>query len=143
MRKSISLLALLILSYSAKAQIDAIKRMNIFVETHFNSTDSINGSDSLYLEVLKEPQMLIELTDTNNITTFNVKLGTTFGGSEIFEKTFDFNNIGEFQDGTSYIRQGNYVRILLGKYPVFSAYHAQVMATVNGSQQSAVTSSGQ
>lgn len=142
MKKLATLLAGTLFTILLPAQ--TVSHMDVFIQTHFNQVDSINGNDTLHLtEVIKEPQMFVILSDTNDITAFSIKLGTTFGGSDILERTFDFGNEGEFQDGTSYTREGNYVRILLGKYATFPAYHAQVRATVNGSQQSVVTFSGQ
>lgn len=144
MRKLTTLFALLVLSVTLQAQNNSIQHMDVFVQTHFNQTDSINGNDTLHLtEVLKEPQMFVVLSDTNNITSFSVKLGTTSGGNDILDKTFSFSEEGQFQDGTSYTRDGNYVRLFLGKYATLPAYHAQVRATVSGSQQSAITFSGE
>lgn len=141
MRKLISLFAGLMLSFFAQAQTNAIHHMDVFIQTHFTQINQ--GDTAITTEVQKEPQMFIELSDTNDITSFTVKLGSTSGGNDIIEKTFTFNEEGEFQDGTSYSRDGIYVRLYLGKYATLPNYYAQVRATVGGSQQSAVTFSGQ
>lgn len=130
MKTILTLLAGLLFGFAANAQ--TISHMDVFVQTHF--------SDST---ILKEPQMFVVLNDTANITSFTVKLGTTNGGNDILDKIFIFGTEGEFQDGTSYSRDGKYVRLYLGKYATLPAYYAQVRATVSGSQQSAVTFSGE
>ena len=141
MKKLISLFAGVMLSYFAQAQTNAIHHMDVFVQNHFIQINQ--GDTAITTEVQKEPQMFVVLSDTNNIASFSVKLGTTSGGNDILDKTFSFLEEGEFEDGTSYTRDGNYVRIFLGKYATLPAYHAQVRATVSGSQQSAVTFTGE
>ncbi|UPT68998.1 MAG: hypothetical protein M0D57_10425 [Sphingobacteriales bacterium JAD_PAG50586_3] len=98
MKKLTTLLAGLILSVTLQAQ--NISHMDVFVQTHFNRIDSINGNDTLHLtEVLKEPQMFVVLNDTNDIASFSVKLGTTPGGNDILDKTFSFSEEGSFKTG--------------------------------------------
>lgn len=118
-----------------QAQNNVIQHMDVYVQTHFenNTTDSVTN-----LQVFKEPQMNITLSDTANVNSFVVKLGTTEGSGDILTKTFNFLETGPFPDGTSYIRNGQYVHFLLGKYLSLPLYHAQVIANVNGVNQSAV-----
>lgn len=118
--------------------------MDVTFENHAVQSVEINGSDTTINVVQqKEPRLFVVLADTNNISSFTVKLGTTTGGSDIFQKTFEFTTEGTFQDGTSYTREGNYVRLNLGHLNNFTTYYAQVQATVSGSTQAAVTFSGE
>lgn len=126
------------------AQAQNIQHMDVFVRDYFEHSITVNGSDTVIsINSFKEPQMFVVLTDTNNITGFTVKLGTTSGGNDIIEKTFTYATEGEFLDGTSYIRDGVYIRLYLGKYATLGNYYAQVQATVGGNVQTAVTFEGQ
>ncbi len=132
------------LCVSAYLHAQTINHMDVFVQDYSEQNITINGNDTLIsITSLKEPQMFLVLNDTNNISSFTVKLGTTTGGNEIIEKTFSFADEGQFPDGTSYTRDGLYVRLFLGKYTTLNTYYASVRATASGSQQSAVSYSGQ
>jgi hypothetical protein len=140
MIKLTTLLAGLFFFTIAKAQNNVIQYMDVFIQIYVedNTVDSLTN-----LQVFKEPQMNITLSDTANINSFVVKLGTTEGSGDILTKTFNFLETGPFPDGTSYIRNGGYVYFLLGKYLSLPPYHAQVIANVNGENQSAVGFLGQ
>lgn len=137
--KTLLLLAAVGLFGSMQAQ-NPIGHMDVYVQSHLEET-TVNSE--IILAPVQEPQMFIALSDTNNVSSFIVKLGTTEGGNDIFQKTFIYNTTGIFEDGTSYTRDGAYVRLNLGKYATLTTYHAQVKAVVNGTEQTAVTFSGQ
>lgn len=139
MKKITILLAGFFFFNIAQAQNNAIQHMDVTFENHAIQSVEINGSDTtINVTQQKEPKLFVVLSDTNNISSFTVKLGTTTGGSDIFQKTFEFDTEGTFQDGTSYTREGNYVRLNLGQLNSFTTYYAQVQATVNGNPQAAV-----
>lgn len=128
------------LGISTFSQAQVIHHMDVFVQDQFNQNITINNGDTIIsIEALKEPQMFVVLADSNNISAFYVKIGSSPGGSDIIEKTFTYGDEGTFQDGTSYTRDGLYVRFNLGQYASLGTYYASIRATVNGSQQSAIT----
>ena len=136
------LLALTVTCFFSQAQ--TISHMDVFVQDNIEVSISVDGNDTIRtITTLKEPKMFVVLSDTINISSFTVKLGTTNGGNDIIEKTFTYGSQGQFQDGTSYTRDGIYVRFYLGKYSTLTNYYAQVRATVGGSQQTAINFEGQ
>jgi hypothetical protein len=142
MKTTLILLAGLIISAFAQAQ--TIQHMDVFVQDDFSHSISVtNGDTTVTVNAFKSPKMFVVLNDTANISSFTVKLGSTSGGNDIFEKTFSFADEGTFQDGTSYTRDGNYLHFSLGQFSSLSAYYASINATVNGTQQSAISYSGQ
>ncbi|UPT69008.1 MAG: hypothetical protein M0D57_10475 [Sphingobacteriales bacterium JAD_PAG50586_3] len=112
MRKFISLLAGIAFATILQAQSNPIIKMDVYLKPIYG--DSIS------------PQMFVELDDTLLISEIDVKLGTTETGAEIFQKSFEFNTNGEFEDGTTYVREGNVLRMDLGRYLGFSTCFATV-----------------
>lgn len=139
MKSTLLLLVGIIVSITSYAQ-NSIHHMDVFVQ---NSLEEATVDNAIVFTSYKEPIMFIALNDTSNISSFAVSLGTTNGGSDIFQRTFTYDAQGSFEDGTSYSRDGMYVRLSLGKLTNLPAYYAQVRATVNGSQQQAVTYAAQ
>lgn len=134
MKSTTLLLVGLFLSFVNYAQ-NKIHHMDVFVQ---NSLEETTVDNATVFTSYKEPIMFIALNDTSNISSFVVSLGTTNGGSDIFQRTFIYDAQGSFEDGTSYSRDGVYVRLSLGKLTNLPAYYAQVRAIVNGYLQSAV-----
>ena len=113
MRKLISLLAGMACLLCVQAQINPIKHMDVYLQPILDDTVALSN-----------PQMLIDVTDTISITDIEVNLGTTEGSADIISKTFTYNQEGEFQDGTSYTRDGNIVRLNLGTYSSLPSCYA-------------------
>lgn len=104
------------------AQTNPIKHMDVYLQTVQNDTLTYHN-----------PQMLIDLADTTTITAIEISLGTTNGGSELISKTFAYNIEGQFNDSTSYIRDGNIVRLNLGTYnPLQTCYATARLRYANG-----------
>jgi hypothetical protein len=124
MRKLLSLLAGLTLFLCSQAQTNPIKHMDVFLKPLMVDSVHIDGIDTITtIHTFHCPKMLIDLNDTTGITTIEVSLGTTQGGSEIITKSFSYSNEGQFIDGTSYIREGAIVKLDLGTYlPISNCY---------------------
>lgn len=137
--KVILLLAIVFLSPFIYGQ-SIISHMDVYIQPSVEQQISINGNDTVVTpQYFKVPQMFIALNDTSNISEFSVKLGTSPGNGDIITRTFNYLTQGDFPDGTSYTRNGKYIRLILGKYATLSAYYAQVQITVNGTEQPAIS----
>lgn len=129
MRTFITLLAGLALATIVQAQSNPIKHMDVYLQP-------VSGDTLTY----HNPQMLLDLSDTSAITDIEVSLGTTVGGTDIISKTFTYNIEGDFQDGTSYIRDGSIVRLNLGTYQAINTCYASArLRYANGSYSAPVT----
>jgi hypothetical protein len=129
MRKLISLLAGIGFFLCAQAQTNPIKHMDVYLQQVLADTATYQS-----------PQMLIDVTDTITITDIEVSLGTTDGGTDIISKIFTYNQEGEFQDGTSYIRDGSIIRLNLGTYnSIQSCYATARLHYTNGAYSTIVS----
>jgi hypothetical protein len=129
MRKLISLFAGLAFFLCTQAQTNPIKHMDVYLQPTQTDTASYHS-----------PQMLIDLADTSIITTIEISLGTTNGGTDIISKSFAYNQEGEFPDGTAYVRDGSIIRLNLGVYPPLSTCFATArLHYSNGSYSEAVS----
>lgn len=73
----------------------------------------------------------ITLTDTTDIASIQVKLGSTDGGSEHFSKTFTFDGAATNPDGTTYRREGFYVYLGIGTYNSLNTFFAEAQIEDN------------
>jgi hypothetical protein len=126
MRKIISLLAGLVLSFSIQAQTNSIKHMDVYLQM-------VRVDTLLY----HSPQMLIDLNDTTTISSIEVTLGTSEGGTDIITKSFVYNTEGQFDDGTAYIRDNNIIRLSLGLYQPMSSCYASARLRYSNNNYSA------
>ena len=76
-------------------------------------------------------KMFCTVTDTSNILKMHLSLGSTLDGNELMEKTFLFNNQGTFTDGTSYIRNGFNLEIVLGIFLGLNRFYANIVLEDN------------
>jgi hypothetical protein len=91
----------------------------VFGDTLFYSTTHLVGS------------MVIVLQDTLNIKSITVSMGSSSGGSDLFQKTFTFDNSGAFSDGTSYKRTGMNVYLGIGNYTGLNNFYSQAALNDN------------
>lgn len=80
-------------------------------------------SDSTIISV----QIAIQLFDVTGISSLHVKLGTTSGGSDLLDKTFDFDVMGNVGNGCSYSRTDYLVTLGLGNYNGLTSYFSEVI----------------
>ena len=88
---------------------------NVFGDTLFSSNTRLVGT------------MVVTLQDTTSVQSINVSMGDTIGGSNLFQKTFLFDNSGIFSDGTSYSRIGLNVYLGIGNYVGLNNFYSQVV----------------
>lgn len=69
---------------------------------------------------------IVSLSDTVNIDSIEVKLGSSVGSNDLFAKTFEFDGASTNSDGTTYTRSGNTVRLYLGSFSGLNTYVAEV-----------------
>lgn len=101
---------------------------NLFGDSLFSPNTQLTGT------------VVLVLQDTSNIKNINVSIGAASGGSNLFQKTFVFDNAGSFSDGTSYKRQGLVVYLGVGAYTGLNSYSAQVTLQDNSGYSTPVVS---
>lgn len=72
------------------------------------------------------------LTDTVNVSSIIVKVGSLDGGQDLFTYTFSFDQSGGFPSGVGYTRSGFKVSCLLGNLVETAVYFTEV-TTINSS----------
>lgn len=80
-------------------------------------------SDSTAIRVV----MTCQLFEVTGITSLHVKLGTTNGGSDLLDKTFDFDVSGSVGNGCTYSRTDYTVTLGLGDYNGLTDYFSEVI----------------
>ena len=88
--------------------------MEIYTEIVNTSNGQVASLDFLPTDTLKATMVLV-LQDTTSINKINVKFGTTLGNINLLNKSFNFDENGNLSDGTSYLRKGFVVYLMLGK----------------------------
>ena len=89
----------------------------------FHSNTQLNGTMNITLG-----------TDTSNIDSVHVMLGSSDGANDLYSGTFANSQQGTFPDGTSYFRKGYSIFIGLGQYTGLNQFYAQVwFSNRNGS----------
>lgn len=79
-------------------------------------------SDSSLIQVV----MTIQLFEVTDINSLHVKLGTTSGGSDLLDKTFDFDVSGSVGNGCSYSRTDYIITLGLGNFNGLTSYYSEV-----------------
>lgn len=79
-------------------------------------------SDSSLIQVI----MTIQLFEVTGINSLHVKLGTTNGGSDLLDKTFDFDVSGSVGNGCTYSRTDYTVTLGLGSFNGLTSYFSEV-----------------
>ena len=81
----------------------------------------------------------LTLVDTISISNIHIRLGTSAGGTELFDGFFTFDNY-ELDEGQEYIREENNLRITIGIFEWDPALYAEVkLEDVNGQFSETVT----
>ncbi len=106
-----------------------INDISCYFEILGNNTNS--PEDTLVSAgTLLKGTVLTTLSDTNNITAFNVKVSSNDGKNiSLFQKTYAFDLSGNFNDGTSYKRDGYNVYLGISIYTGLNYYIINVAAT--------------
>lgn len=111
--KILLLLACIVLFSAIHAQTNII-HMDAAIKTAFNDSISPNGS---HIPTKKsKPEILVDLSDTLDISQIQVTLKTQEGGATIISKNFNYTDTGQFLDGTWYERDGNILRFGMGNF---------------------------
>ena len=113
-------------SFKSKAQQNTYPILSTSVETEcilncFDIDTVPLNSDSTLVSV----KMLVQLFEFTGINSIRVKLGTTEGGSDLLDKTFDFDvssNLGIY----SYSRTDYTVSLGLGSYNGLTSFFSEV-----------------
>jgi hypothetical protein len=100
------------------------------IKTPFTPEQNFGATDTLMAT------MIVVVNDTLNLNKLYVKFGTTAGGSNLLSKTFVFNQVGNFNDGTAYERKGNIIYLTLGQnFMGLNTFYAEVKLENNSLQQ--------
>lgn len=101
-------------------------RMEVYMQLS-NNDSSIVFDDTLFSShSILDGTVYIKLQDTLNLSIIHVKLGTTQGGSDIFNKDFVFDEAGDFTDNTWYLREGLDVMLGIGEFIGLNSYFSEV-----------------
>jgi hypothetical protein len=107
------------------AQTAAPLEMSIFVVVSSMDTSS-NWGDNFSSSTVVEATMKCKLSDTTNISNVIVRVGTSPGGSDLFNKSFNYHSIGTFSDNTSFYRYGKNIKIGLGNYTGLNDFYGEL-----------------
>jgi hypothetical protein len=127
------IIPVLLFSYKrAKAQ-DIVPPGDFEVYLVVSPTDTshVFGDTTFYSNTHLIGTMVIALQDTANIKSISVSMGSSSGGTDLFNKTFTFDNSGTFQDGTSYKRVGLIVYLGVGNFMGLNNFYSQVVLQDN------------
>ena len=116
MKKLTTLLAGLAFFLCSYAQ-NSIQHADLSVETMF--------IDSAQTPLMKhKPSILVDLSDTSSISQIEITLFNAANNTQILSRTFSYNTLGEFNDGTEYSRNGDILIFALGQYNLIRNYTA-------------------
>jgi len=79
----------------------------------------------------------IVLTDTVNVASIIVKIGSIEGGQDLFSYTFSFDQTGGFPTGVGYSRNGYKVNCPLGNIVETPVYFTEITTITGGNTTSA------
>lgn len=75
---------------------------------------------------------IIVLSDTNNISELEVKLGSDPGAGDLMNNTYTYDVTSGLPGGWSYSRVGNTITLGIGTYTEKNIYFGNVRAKVSG-----------
>jgi hypothetical protein len=79
-------------------------------------------------------QCILNLTDTNNVGTVEIKAGNAVNGSDVINFSFRFDNTATHPTKTTYKRKLNKIYIGLGNYSEDKLYYSvSITDTLNNS----------
>jgi hypothetical protein len=107
----------------------------VYMEVVSGSIDKSSGGPADSLTVLKGT-MAVSVSDTADIVRIHIKLGSSEGSGSLFTKTYEYNERGELQDGTFFIKEGNVLYFGVGNYTNISHFHAEAVIENTSGQQS-------
>ncbi len=118
-----------------------IQRFDIGLNRVYTDSLVIENNDTLIYNVNWNQAQLFAVLDpdTAGISQLEVTLGTTEGGSDLLNKTFNSSQEGTFSDGTSFFHEGQVQRCNLGKFRHNGTYYATLRAKKNNSWSAPVT----
>ena len=83
--------------------------------------------------------MNLNLYDTTNIQSIEVKIGSSPGASDVFSRNFTFDVSGSLGSGISYLRDEYAIHLGLGNLQQMLSYYSQVrIQRTDGSYNTAV-----
>lgn len=112
--------------------------LNVYMEFVGGST---NFSDTVIApsQTLKGT-MIIEVSDTTNISKIHVKLGSTEGGNDFFSQIFNFDVTDSLPSGTTYFREGKVIYLGIGNYTGLNHFFGEAkLENSAGTMGSAIT----
>ena len=118
---------LLLVTKGANAQADTYPVLAMSV----NNTPiaGMMTSDSLPVitdSTLFSSSMNVSLVDTTNISSIDVSMGSTLGGSDIVQHSFTYDVSGGLGSGLSYTRDGYNLSLGLGSFYGILSFYAEI-----------------
>jgi hypothetical protein len=147
-RLSLFLLSCLLIAVNLKSQVLPVGEIEIslvpVVEQEISDEVMDTLTDPFYLiqqEASLKIGLNLSLQDTTQMRFIHIKLGTTSGGSELIDQSFNYDgtNMGA---GLSYTRNYKYITLELGIHAntTNALYYAEVeLEDVNGSKSTVTT----
>jgi hypothetical protein len=90
------------------------------LDTLTDPMSTLSANDTLLISVT----MLLE--DTNVVSKIHIKLGTTVGGAELLEQTFNYDDIN-LTSPQSYLREEEMVSIGLGEFINSGIFYCEII----------------
>jgi hypothetical protein len=101
-------------------------RMEVYMIVAPDDTTNLFGDTTFAVHTKLKGKMVVNLRDTLNISKIHVKLGTTNGGSQLLNRVFVYDLRGNFNDGTSYMRNKKTLYLGLGNFVGLTNYYGEV-----------------
>jgi hypothetical protein len=111
--------------YVAQAQITGI---NLIIHTMPNN-DPYAETDSAGVPLPYHiASVRVDFSSLAGVVKLHVKLGSSAGGSNIFNRVFELNEPGMFENGSSIAIQDNIAYLTLGAFTEQGTYYSEVKA---------------
>jgi hypothetical protein len=116
---------------STQSQVLPPVSMEVYVSLAPNDTSQVWADTSFNETTQVTALMFVLLQDTIHISKVHVRMGSSPGGFELFQKTFIYSIVGNFSDGTSLNRNGSQLSLGLGNYNGLNLFYAQIQLEDN------------
>ena len=103
-----------------------VSRMEVFMQVDPSDTTNLFGDTLFQSNTKLLGTMVLSVSDTIGIASLSVKVGTSSGSGNLFQKTFTFDTSGNFNDGTSYIRKGYIIHLGINGFTGVNNFYSKV-----------------
>jgi hypothetical protein len=117
--------------YSSQNTYLAPKKFQIVMKVSPNDTTLQTNDTAFKSTTVLIAKGFVLLVDTINVFKIHLRLGTTDSIFNLLNKNFVFNVQGNFQDGTSYQREGKLLKFGLGNYNGLNNFYGEVKIEYN------------